>query len=156
MATQAEQSGAARADAARHPLDPLSAEEIRQAVTILRGDGRVRAATRFVSVTLHEPPKSEIGSFAPGQAVRREAFVVMLDSREHMTYEAVVSITAGSVLSCRPVPGARAPVTLGEYAACQELVRADRDFREGLRRRGILDPGLVLVGAVGHRRLRPR
>jgi primary-amine oxidase len=70
MATQAEQSGAARADAARHPLDPLSAEEIRQAVTILREDGGVRAATRFVSVALYEPPKSEIASFAPGQAVR--------------------------------------------------------------------------------------
>jgi primary-amine oxidase len=149
MVTQAEQSGAARADAARHPLDPLSAEEIRQAVTILRKDGRVRAATRFVSVTLHEPPKTEIASFAPGQAVRREAFVVMLDPREHVTYEAVVSITAGSVLSCRPVPGARAPITLGEYTACQELVQANREFREGLRRRGIGDPGLVLVEPWG-------
>jgi Cu2+-containing amine oxidase len=49
MATQAEQSGAARADAARHPLDPLSAEEIRQAVTILRGmdgSGRRRVSSR--------------------------------------------------------------------------------------------------------------
>ena len=149
MATQAEQSGAGRAAAARHPLDPLSAQEIRQAVTILRRDGRVRAATRFVSVTLHEPPKSDVAAFVPGQTVRREAFVVMLDPREHMTYEAVVSITAGSVLSCGPVPGARTPITLGEYAACQELVRADHDFRAGLRRRGIDNPGLVLVEAWG-------
>ena len=73
----------------------------------------------------------------------------MLDPREHMTYEAVVSITAGSVLSCGPVPGARTPITLGEYSACQELVRADHDFRAGLRRRGIDDPGLVLVEAWG-------
>ena len=149
MATQAEQSGGTREDAARHPLDPLSAKEIRRAVAILRGDGRVRAGTRFVSVTLHEPPKSEVASFTPGQAARREAFVVMLDPREHMTYEAVVSITAGSVLSCRPVPGARASVTVGEYVACQELVRADRDFRAGLERRGIGDPGLVLVEPWG-------
>jgi len=149
MTTQAEQSGAGRAAAARHPLDPLSAEEIRQAVTILRGDGWVRAATRFVSVTLHEPPKSEVAAFVPGQIVRREAFVVMLDPREHVTCEAVVSITAESVLSCGPVPGARTPITLGEYAACQDLVRADHDFRGGLRRRGIDDPGLVLVEAWG-------
>jgi len=33
------------------------------------------------------------------------------------------------VVSLRPVPGVRAPVTLGEYAECERLVRADQDFR---------------------------
>jgi hypothetical protein len=47
--------GEESADGARHPLDPLSAGEIRQAVSILAGDGRVSLATRFVSVSLREP-----------------------------------------------------------------------------------------------------
>jgi primary-amine oxidase len=107
-------AGAPRPDGARHPLDPLSEHEIRQAVGILTGDGRVSPAMRFVSVGLREPSKGEVASFRPGRAFSREAFIVALEPREHMTYEAVVSITARAVLSWRPVPGARAPHTQGE------------------------------------------
>jgi primary-amine oxidase len=66
-----------------------------------------------------------------------------------MTCEIVVSLTAGSVLSWRPVPGVRAPVTLGEYAECERLVRGDQGFREGLQRRGITNPEQVLVEPWG-------
>jgi primary-amine oxidase len=134
---------------AGHPLDPLSAYEIRQAVKIFRADARAASAMRFVSVSLHEPPKREIASIRPGRAFRREAFVVALEPREHLTYEAVVSITEESVLAWRAVPEARAPVTLGEYAECERLVRADQRFREGLRLRGIHNPDQVLVEAWG-------
>jgi primary-amine oxidase len=149
MASEQDAAGAARTNAANHPLDPLNGGEIRQAVSILAADGRATAAMRFVSVSLHEPPKSEVASIRPGQAFRREAFIVALEPREHMTYEAVVSITAGSVLSWRPVPGVRAPITPGEYAECERLVRADRRFRDGLRRRGIHHPDQVLVEPWG-------
>ena len=142
-------AGAASADGARHLLDPLTAAEIRQAAGILAADGRVSPALRFVSVGLHEPAKGEVASFRPGQEVAREAFIVALDPREHMTYEAVVSLTAGTVLSWQPVPGARAPVTPGEFAECERLVRADPRFREGLRKRGIHSPDQVLVEAWG-------
>jgi primary-amine oxidase len=141
--------GVESADGARHPLDPLSADEIRQAVGILAGAGRAGPATRFVSVSLREPAKDEVASFLPGQAFGREAFIVVLEPREHMTYEAVVSITVRSVLSWRPVPGARAPVTLGEYDECERVVRADERFRAGLRRRGIRNPDQVLVEPWG-------
>jgi primary-amine oxidase len=142
-------AGAASAAGTGHPLDPLNADEIRQAVSILAGDGRLSSAVRFVSVSLREPAKAEVASFRPGQAFSREAFIVALEPRQHMTYEAVVSLTDRSVLSWQPVPGARAPVTLGEYAACERLVRADRRFRAGLRRRGIGNPDQVLVEAWG-------
>src|SRR5256714_10554046 len=140
MAPHQDEAGPARTNAERHPLDPLSGEEIRQAAGILRRDGRTGAALRFVSVSLHEPPKSAIASVRPGQVFAREAFIVALEPGEHVTYEAVVSLTAGSVVSLRPVPGVRAPVTLGEYAECERLVRADQDFRYGLKRGGIHDP----------------
>jgi primary-amine oxidase len=141
--------GAAGADRARHPLDPLTAAEIRQAVSILASDGRVSSAMRFVSVGLREPSKREIASFRPGQAADRAAFIVAREPREHMTYEAVVSITARAVLSWQPVPGAQAPVTLGEYAECERLVRADPRFRAGLERRGIRNPDQVQVESWG-------
>ena len=65
------------------------------------------------------------------QIVRREAFVVMLPAGAHdlrgrgFDYGGV-----GAVL--RPGPRRPDPITLGEYSACQELVRADHDFRAGL------------------------
>jgi primary-amine oxidase len=146
--TSQQAAGAASADAARHPLDPLNADEIRQALSILPGDGRVTSPMRFVSVGLREPAKDEVASFGPGQAFAREACIVALDPREHMTYEAVVSITARSVLSWRPVPGARAPITLAENAEFERLVRADPRFRAGLRRRGIHNPGQLTANLV--------
>ncbi|HEX2321430.1 MAG TPA: primary-amine oxidase [Streptosporangiaceae bacterium] len=134
---------------ATHPLDPLSAEEIRRAVTIIKEGGRSTPAMRFVSIGLHEPAKSVVEEFEPGQPFAREAFVVALEPREHMTYEGVVSLTEAAVVSWRPVPGARAPVTAGEYEEYQRVVRADQRFREGLRRRGIEQPDQVLVEPWG-------
>ena len=42
----------------RHPLEPLSADEVRAAVGLLKRSGKVTPTTRFVSVALHEPHKS--------------------------------------------------------------------------------------------------
>jgi len=86
MVSQQDVAGTARAAAAQHPLDPLSTDEITQAVAIFRGDSRARPAMRFVSVSLHEPPKDELASIRPGQPVRREAFIVALEPGEHQTY----------------------------------------------------------------------
>jgi primary-amine oxidase len=135
--------------AATHPLDPLSAEEIRRAVTIIKEGGRSTSAMRFVSVGLQEPAKSVVEAFRPGAPFAREAFVVAIEPGEHLTYEGVVSLTEAAILSWRPVPGARAPVTVGEYEECERLVRSDERFRAGLRRRGIEQPDQVLVEPWG-------
>jgi primary-amine oxidase len=149
MVSQQDVAGTARTEAAQHPLDPLSTDEIAQTVAIFRADSRARPAMRFVSVGLHEPPKDELASIRPGQPVRREALIVALEPGEHTTHEAVVSVTEGSVLSWRAVPGVRAPITPGEYAESERLVRADPRFRAGLQRRGIEEPSQVLVESWG-------
>jgi primary-amine oxidase len=150
-----------------HPLDPLGAGEIRRTVEILRRDRQVTPEARFVSVSLNEPLKTEIAfaepvsstgpsqpapsvdSAAPAATATREAFVVLLEPRQHATYEAVVSLTADSVLSWRQVPGVRGPVTLDEYDECERVTRADPRVRAGLERRGITNPELVLVEPWG-------
>ena len=141
-----------RAEAgACHPLDPLDAGEITRAVEILRRQRPVTPEARFVSVTLNEPLKDQIafaGPAGPG-AVPREAFIVLSEPRQHATYEAVVSLTSGSVLSWRAVPGARAPVTLAEYEECERVTRSDPQVRAGLERRGITSPERVLVEPWG-------
>jgi primary-amine oxidase len=155
-----------RGDRARHPLDPLDAREISQAVEILRRERLVTPEARFVSVSLNEPLKSQVPFATPaassgagqsgsnhsapgGAAVPREAFVVLLEPAQHATYEAVVSLTAGSVVSWRSVPDVFAPVTLAEYAECELVIRADPRILAGLERRGITLPEQVLVEPWG-------
>ncbi|MGN6174393.1 MAG: hypothetical protein ACTHPS_15850, partial [Streptosporangiaceae bacterium] len=83
MAPHRDEAGPAHTNAVRHPLDPLSGHEIRRAAGILRSDGRASAALRFVSVSLHEPPKSAVASGRLGQVFAREAFIVALEPGEH-------------------------------------------------------------------------
>jgi Cu2+-containing amine oxidase len=78
----------------RHPLDPLTAEEIEAAGRILRRDRGPAASARFVYVTLREPPKDAVLRYRRGEAFERQAHVVLRERAECRTYEAVVSITA--------------------------------------------------------------
>ena len=141
----------------RHPLDPLDAGEIAWAAQILRRDQRVSPETRFISVTLHEPPKDqvpfpELGHQAPDHqpaASPREAFIVLRDPRQHTTCEAVVSLSSAAVTSWRAIPGAQASLIPRETAECVAVTRADPRIRAGLERRGITDPGKVHVEPWG-------
>ena len=45
-----------------HPLDPLSADEIRQAAAIVRRDRTIGDTWRFASIELKEPSKDALPS----------------------------------------------------------------------------------------------
>jgi len=109
----------------RHPLDPLTAEEIEAAARILRQDRGLAASARFVYVTLREPAKDAVLRYRPGEAFEREAHVVLRERAERRTYEAVVSITAGEVRLWREVPGVQPAIMLEEFLATEETVRKD-------------------------------
>jgi primary-amine oxidase len=123
--------------ATRHPLEPLSAEEIATASAILTRERSLSAAVRFVSVELHEPAKKTVLGLTEGQRVDRETFVVLHDRRNRTTIEAIVSLTCGKVRSWRAVPGVQPPFTDDELAKCAALLCADPRFEEAMRRRGI-------------------
>lgn len=78
-------------DSPAHPLDPLTAEEIRQAAAIVRRDRGVGPGWRFASIELREPVKG-----AP-EALAREAIVVCWDRADGQAYRAVVSLTGDTV-----------------------------------------------------------
>ena len=124
----------------RHPLDPLTAEEIALATRLLRAERRLGDRVRFITVDLREPPKAA----ASGPA-EREAFAVLLDVADGQTYEAVVSLSAEKVRDWRHVPGVQPAITFDEFFTCERVVKADPAFREALRRRGITDVDLVMV-----------
>jgi primary-amine oxidase len=130
-----------------HPLEPLTAAEMAQAISILRNNGKLGFQTRFVKVDLHESPKEVVLNFKDGDPVEREAFIMLLDGTDGATYEVVVSLTQGQVKEFRHIPGVQPPIMLDEVFACEQLLINDPAFQEALKKRGITDFSLVTIDA---------
>ena len=130
-----------------HPLDPLSAAEIARAWEIVAKEHAPGPRVRVVFIMLHEPAKKVVLQHRPGDAVERAAFVVLVDSATAKTYEAVVSVSAGRVLSWEHVPGVQPAIVLDEFVEIEAAVRADPRWQEAMRRRGITDTSLAMVDA---------
>ena len=134
------------ATAVTHPLAPLTAEEVAAASGILKEARGLGPSTRFVFVTLHEPPKAAVMSWSPGDAaLPREAHVVLYERGTRTTSEAVVSLSAGAVVSFAAVPGVQAPIMAEEFDSCEALVQADPRWQEAMRRRGVDDFSLAMI-----------
>jgi primary-amine oxidase len=143
-------------DAGRqHPLDPLSAGEIRAAVRIVRTHGPVRDDVRFVSVNLLEPRKGELeGREAAGD---RRAFVIMMDMQAHRVLETIVSLRDETLVSCEERRGVQPGIIIEEFMRCENAVKADPRWRAALARRGITEFDKAIVdpwsaGAYGDER----
>jgi primary-amine oxidase len=128
-----------------HLLDPLSAAEIERAWEIVRMERALGPRVRVIFIMLQEPDKKIVLAHRPGDAVERAAFVVLVDSGPGKTYEAVVSLSAGRVVSWEHVPGAQPAIVLDEFVECEAAVRADPRWQEAMRRRGITDFDLAMV-----------
>ena len=128
-----------------HPLDPLTAQEITAAVNIIRTEKKLGKGVRFVSVSLKEPAKDVVLHFKAGDAIVREAAMVLLDNERRATYETVVSITASQLVSWRHIPGVQPAIMLEELAESELLLRGNSDFLAALQKRGITDIDKVMV-----------
>lgn len=139
----------ARASTA-HPLDPLSAAEIRRAVAVLREARPEMAGARYVSVSVAEPEKDDLA--ARERAGTREAAVVLWDSAAARTYEARVDLVAETLAAWREVDGVQPQLLLEEVEAVERWTRAYPPFVAALRRRGIDDPSTVDIdpAPAGH------
>src|SRR5690348_6222034 len=130
-----------------HPLDPLTAGEIERAWQIVRAEKATALGphVRAIFVMLHEPPKDAVLRHRPGDPVDRAAFVVLIDSGDGRTYEAVVGLAEGRVRHWVHVPTAQPAIVLDEFVECEAAVRADPRWQEALRRRGVTDFSLAMV-----------
>jgi primary-amine oxidase len=132
--------------AANHPLEPLSAEEIREAVSIFKAEKKPAPSVRFVMVTLNEPAKEAVLSFKTGSIVAREAFMILLDNATGRGAEAIVSLTDKKVVWHTELPDrVQPPIMLDEFVECEEAVKKSPEFLAALKKRGITDVSLVMV-----------
>ncbi len=105
-----------------HPLEPLTAAEIQQAVLLLSQLGKVAPTTRFVSVSLKEPSKDRVHGDWAASAPDREAFAVLFDNAVNCCYETAVSLTKSSLLSWKAVPNVQPTMTIDEQTECEQAV----------------------------------
>jgi primary-amine oxidase len=127
-----------------HPLEPLSAAEIRQAAAIVRRDRGVGDGWRFASIELKEPAKADLSALESGARTRREAIVVCWNRGDGQAYRAVVSLTRDEVASWEHLPGRQPNMTVDEWHECDVMLRSAPAFIRALERRGITDLSRVL------------
>jgi primary-amine oxidase len=120
-----------------HPLDPLSASEIERAADLLRDALTLPPSSRFVSITLAEPPKALVLGWSSGDPIDRRAFVVLYDRLTRTTSEAVVSVTGGELVSHVVVPDVQPGLMHEEQDACEAAAKADPRWQAAMLRRGI-------------------
>jgi primary-amine oxidase len=136
---------AASAPTSRHPLDPLTKQEILMTAQILRISGKINEESRVPIITLQEPPKSEVLGFTPGSPMRREAFVIVYERSRNKTYEAVVDLNGKRLISWSHIPGVQPPLMEEDFVLVNNIVRADPRWQEAMRKRGITNYGQVEI-----------
>jgi len=125
----------------RHPLDPLSADEIRATVAILRREHAAGDGWRFAMIELHEPSKAALAGDAP---VERAATVLCWNRADGQAYKAVVSLAGDRVETWQHRPGEQPNMTIDEFHEVNDALRRDPRVVEALARRGVTDMERVL------------
>jgi len=129
-----------------HPLDPLSADEMRLAVATVRAHIEAGGRWRFASIELREPGKAVVSAFTAGGAIDRVAQVICWNCDDGRAYRAHVSLADESLASWEELPpGTQPNMTVDEFHDCDEAIRRDPRLIEALRSRGITDMALVIV-----------
>src|SRR5262249_32412228 len=131
----ASKAAVSAAGAVSHPLDPLTAEEIRAAMQIVKSDARFTGAA-FPSVALQDPPKGDVLKWQPGQAIARRARILAMTAGG--TYEPLVDLTNKRLESATEHPGVEPSITLTEIESTK-VVLSNAEFKAGLQKRGITD-----------------
>ena len=130
-----------------HPLEPLAAAEVAAAVQLLRTAPVFTATTRIISIMLKEPPKDLVHAWPDSPAPDRHAAAVLFDNGINTAYDAVVNLTADTVVSVKAAPpGSQPTMSIDEQIECEQAILASPEFKDALKRHyGIEDTSLVMA-----------
>jgi primary-amine oxidase len=141
---------ASNANAATHPLEPLSADEHRVAYEIVRAHFAASPDLphdnlSFPFIALHEPAKSYVRSWNGAANFPREATVQVMHAPSNRIWIATADLRSAKISKLESVPAGTQPaVTVSEFAVADELVRAYEPWAAAMRARGV-DPDDVYV-----------
>ncbi|MCX3356483.1 primary-amine oxidase [Escherichia coli] len=129
-----------------HPLNALTADEIKQAVEIVKAFADFKPNTRFTEISLLPPDKEAVWAFAlENKPVDqpRKADVIMLDGKHII--EAVVDLQNNKLLSWQPIKDAHGMVLLDDFASVQNIINNSEEFAAAVKKRGITDAKKVIT-----------
>ncbi|MEW5561205.1 primary-amine oxidase [Enterobacter asburiae] len=129
-----------------HPLNALTAKEIKEAVEIVKASPDYKPNTRFTQIALAEPEKNKVWDFVlHDKAVDepRLANVTMLDGKHII--ESQVDLQSKKVLHWEPVKDAHGMVLLDDFATVQNVINASKEFADVLKKHGITDTTKVVT-----------
>ncbi len=136
------------ATAVRHPLEPLTGDEIRLAAAIARRERNLGPAARFVFISLGEPARADLIAWEaaddPAPLPRMAAFNLW-ERSEGVLYEGVADLGAGTLVRWDAVPGALPPFLWEELLGIEEAVKSDARWQAAVAARGVTDPSLCMV-----------
>ncbi|WP_349279407.1 primary-amine oxidase [Polaromonas hydrogenivorans] len=128
------------------PLNPLTADEIKATVDILKAAGRYQPSFRFTEITLKAPPKDQVWNFAltgqPVQAPRQAAFVILNGKK---LIEGIADLATRTVSGWKEIEGAHGMVLLDDFATVQAVIEASPEYAQALAKRGITDVKKVVA-----------
>ncbi|MFT5195650.1 MAG: primary-amine oxidase [Cellvibrionaceae bacterium] len=128
-----------------HPLDPLSAAEIQQAVALAKSHSKLNPNIAFNIVQLHEPAKALVHDFSAGDSWNRQAFLIVLDKPTSQTFELIISLSQNIVESISHIPGVKPSVMEDELFQAEQIIKENAEFLAALVKRGITNFDLVSV-----------
>jgi len=129
-----------------HPLNALTANEIKEAVEIVKASPDFKPNTRFTQIALAEPEKGKVWNFVmSGTAVDEDrlANVTMLDGKH--VIESQVDLKNKKVLHWAPIKDAHGMVLLDDFSSVQNIINASKEFADVLKKHGITDPTNVIT-----------
>ncbi|MCS2172826.1 primary-amine oxidase [Scandinavium sp. TWS1a] len=129
-----------------HPLNALTANEIKEAVEIVKASPDFKPNTRFTQIALAEPEKAKVWNFVmSGTAIDEDrlANVTMLDGKH--VIESQVDLKNKKVLRWAPIKDAHGMVLLDDFSSVQNIINASKEFAEVLKKHGITDPSKVIT-----------
>jgi primary-amine oxidase len=128
-----------------HPLDPLTAAEMSEAVALVRADGRLGELTRFWGATLDEFHARRV---LAGRESGRKLQLVALDATHGTAWEInIVLRTDEPNLTWTSLDPRRPGITSEEARAAAQACRESLEFQAVMAKRGITDMSLLVIDA---------
>ncbi|CCM06334.1 uncharacterized protein FIBRA_08587 [Fibroporia radiculosa] len=167
-ATSVQQTTRAKLPSVKHPLDPLTPDEIVAVSLAVRRHTAAKTqikAIRFITSYLLPPPKRAVLAFLgiplnpgeqpePATKIVRKAEVDFFDVVTGDAYNAVVALTDGQwdVEALEKLPeGVQPQISVEELLLCEKIVREDKEVQKLAADVGVLPEQLHADGwAIGH------
>ncbi|MDR3520937.1 MAG: primary-amine oxidase [Acidocella sp.] len=131
--------------ALRHPLEPLSASEIRAVMALIHASPDFGPKFLFETIELKDPPRSALADYAAGKSTPREARANVFLGDAPGVWKLCVSLADGAITAKAFYETKRPMIQLEQFMQIEAVVQAHPDFIAACAKRGITDMSMVCV-----------